>query len=78
MNKSRARWCVEATVGYWDDSIADFVEIDLEHYSPEETAEAAEDDAREVWSDHGHAPETVTVRPYSLIDGLPQAGENQR
>ena len=66
MNKSRTRWYVEATVVYWDDLIADFVEIDLEHYSPEETAEAAEDDAREVWADHGHSPESVTVRPLKL------------
>lgn len=61
--KKKAVWYCEATVTYWDRSIGDYVEIDLDHYSRETDREAAEDDAREVWMEHGNSPETVTVRP---------------
>jgi hypothetical protein len=62
-----ARWHVEAVVSYWDHLVADYVEIDLDHYSTEKTSEGAEDDAREVWSDHGHNPESVKVRAIGSI-----------
>jgi hypothetical protein len=58
------RWYVTATVTYWDHAWGDYCEITLDHYSREATAEAAEDDAREVWSDHHHNPDRVTVRPW--------------
>ena len=61
------RWYVTATVACWDAAACDYCEIDLDHYSPEETAEAAEDDAREAWSDHGYNPETVRVRPFEWV-----------
>lgn len=66
--KTKTRWSVEATICYWDNLVGDYVEIDLDHDSSEETAEAAEDDAREVWSDHGYNPETVKVRPFEWVD----------
>jgi hypothetical protein len=37
-------------------------EIDLDVEVRAESAEEAEHDARERWSDHGHNPETVSVR----------------
>jgi hypothetical protein len=37
-------------------------EIDLDHETRAASAEDAEDDAREVWSDHGFNPEKVIVR----------------
>jgi hypothetical protein len=62
------RWTATATVTYWDRACGDYVEIDLDHDSTSETAEEAEDEAREAWGDHGYSPEKVTVRPFEWLD----------
>jgi hypothetical protein len=66
--KTPIRWSVTATITYWDRACGDYVEIDLDHDSRAETAEEAEDEAREEWSDHGHNPDRVIVRPFEWID----------
>jgi hypothetical protein len=64
MPANKTRWYVTATVTYWDSAWGDYTEVSLDHYPKEETAEGAEDDARESWSDHGYNPEKVTVKPF--------------
>lgn len=59
---TKTRWYVTASVVYWDNG--DYTEVSLDHYSKEETAQDAEDDAREVWAEHGYNPENVIVKPY--------------
>lgn len=56
-------WYCTATIAQWNAAAGDYDEIDLDHYSRAASPEAAEDDAREVWGDHGNVPEKVTVRP---------------
>lgn len=62
---NNTKWYVTATVTYWDRTEGDYTEVELDHYSNESTPEAAEDDAREAWGDHGHSPELVTVKTYA-------------
>lgn len=59
----KATYYCTASVTYWNASEQDYDQIDLDHYSRAENAEAAEDGAREEWSEHGHNPEKVNVRP---------------
>lgn len=51
-------WSCSALILEGDDEI----EIDLDVEVRAESAEEAERDARERWSDHGYNPETVSVR----------------
>lgn len=57
-------WYCEATIAQWNASAGDFDEVALDHYSRAGSPEGAEDDAREVWGEHGNVPETVKVRAW--------------
>jgi len=60
----RARWYCEGTVLRFSPAFGEMEEVDLEWWSAEPTAEAAEDDARVAWSDDGFFPESVKVRAW--------------
>lgn len=62
----RTTYYCTATVTEWNAGTQDYDEIDLDHYSSEPTAEAAEADAREAWSEHGLSPEKVRVRAWEV------------
>jgi hypothetical protein len=57
------RWSVTALVAEWNPATGDYDEIDLDHEPRAYDAEEAEDLARDAWSDHGHNPDRVKVRP---------------
>lgn len=58
------RYYCTAEVAAWNAAAQDYDEVSLDHYSSEPTPEAAEDDAREAWSEHGLFPDAVSVRPW--------------
>lgn len=63
---TRTTYYCTATVTAWNPGEQDYDEVDLDHYSSEPTAEAAEADAREAWIEHGYNPEKVRVRAWEV------------
>jgi hypothetical protein len=57
------RWSVTALVAEWNPATGDYDEIDLDHEPRAYDAAEAEELARDAWSDHGHNPDRVKVRP---------------
>jgi hypothetical protein len=57
------RWSVTALVAEWNPVTGDYDEIDLDHEPRAYDAAEAEYLARDAWSDHGHNPDRVKVRP---------------